>query len=54
MDNYSLDRMKQDLNNGFGLYFDYNNNSEKYHTLSNVLKDKFFLRQNMIFDIQLH
>ena len=26
MDNYTLDRMKQDLDNGFGLYFDYNNN----------------------------
>ena len=26
MEDYTLDRMKQDLDNGFGLYFDYNNN----------------------------
>lgn len=26
MEDYSLERMKQDLDNGFGLYFDYNNN----------------------------
>ncbi len=26
MEDYSLDRMLQDLSNGFGLYFDYNNN----------------------------
>lgn len=26
MENYTLERMKQDLDDGFGLYFDYNSN----------------------------
>ncbi len=26
MENYTLERMLQDLSDGFGLYFDYNNN----------------------------
>ena len=26
MENYSLERMLQDLSDGFGIYFDYNNN----------------------------
>ena len=26
MEDYTLERMKQDLDDGFGLYFDYNNN----------------------------
>ena len=34
MENYTLDRMKQDLDNGFGIYFDYNNNRYLMHKVS--------------------
>lgn len=34
MEGYTLERMKEDLNNGFGLYFDYNNNRYLIHKVS--------------------
>ena len=34
MENYNLDKMKADLNNGFGLYFNYNNNRYLIHKVS--------------------
>lgn len=34
MKDYTLEKMKQDLNNGFGLYFDYNNNRYLIHKVT--------------------
>lgn len=34
MENYTLERMKKDLNDGFGLYFDYNNNRYLIHKVT--------------------
>jgi len=34
MEGYTLDKMKQDLDNGFGIYFDYNNNRYLIHKVT--------------------
>lgn len=34
MKDYTLEKMKEDLSNGFGLYFDYNNNRYLIHKVS--------------------
>ena len=35
MENYTLEKMEMDLNNGFGLYFNYNNNRYLIYKVSN-------------------
>lgn len=34
MEDYTLEKMKEDLNNGFGLYFNYNKNRYLIHKVS--------------------
>lgn len=34
MENYTLEKMRKDLNNGFGLYFNYNHNRYLIHKVS--------------------
>lgn len=34
MENYTLDRMRKDLSDGFGIYFDYNNNRYLLHKVA--------------------
>lgn len=34
MENYTLQKMRKDLNNGFGLYFNYNHNRYLIHKVS--------------------
>lgn len=34
MEGYTLEKMKEDLDNGFGLYFDYNHNRYLIHKVS--------------------
>lgn len=34
MENYTLEKMETDLDNGFGLYFNYNNNRYLIHKVS--------------------
>lgn len=34
MENYTLERLREDLDNGFGIYFDYNNNRYLVHKVT--------------------